>query len=106
MNKNAAKILPQYIQKAATNFSRPDREHNVNIGETFYFGSIMALSSQAAVVSFRKEPSGKYALMYFKFINSNGGYFQYHLISYDELVVMNKIPDLLDQVERYNFEQN
>ena len=104
MRKEAAKILSTYIEKAATNFSNKNREKNV--GETFTFAGVMAMSAQSAVVSFLKTPSGKYALAYFKFINSGGGYFQYHMISYDELVTWAKIPSLLDQIERYNYEQN
>lgn len=105
MQASRAKLLEQEAKNVARLFSDPDRPKNNN--ERFRVERIRPLSDTAAAVIMQKAPSRKLAVVYFYWVElGRGGEWRYFFIGYGHLVGLEKVRELLDQVEQYNFTKN
>ena len=104
MKKDAAIKLRKISKVIAENFSKTDREFNVN-NETFEVVKIKPLSESTAVVLMEKS-SKKYALAFCYLINYNGGTWKYFIPTYDHCFGMESLREFLSLVEDKNFLKN
>lgn len=100
-----AKLLEQAANQMAELFSKPDRPKNN--GEIFRVERIRPLSDASAAVIVQKAPSKKLAVVYFYWLElGKGGEWRYFFVGYGHLVGLEKVKEILDQVEQYNFPKN
>ena len=104
MKKVVALALKKSAEKVAFNFSRPDREKNVN-NEVFTVKSIHPLSESTAYVQFQKN-TGKIGVAFFYYVNTRGGRWYYFFPTYDHCVGAEKLRDVLHDIEQENFPHN
>jgi len=104
MNKDIALKLSAKAKEIAENFSKPDREFNIN-KETFQVEKIIPLSEKTAVVKFLKS-SGKKALAFLYWINMNDGSWQYFIPTESHVFGMLKLSKYLQEIEEYNYPKN
>lgn len=105
MNKETAKKLKEEIEVFARNFSNPLREKNGN-GEVFSFESLSVLSETTAAVCYRKSPSDKLALVFFYYVNYNGGVWRYFVPTDAHILGMAAFARHKETVETVNFPKN
>lgn len=67
MNKQIAIELKNAVDIVCQRFSKHDRPMNHN-NETFHLEEIIPASDHAAVVKFKKEPTGKIGIAFFYYI--------------------------------------
>jgi len=104
MNKDVALKLSAKAREIAENFSKPDREFNLN-KETFQVEKIIPLSERTAVVKFFKS-SGKKAIAFLYYINMKNGSWQYFIPTESHVFGMMKLPQYLQEIEEYNYPKN
>ena len=104
MQKKIALELRDKAFQIADNFSRADREFNVN-NEEFKVDKIEPLSETTAIVTFKKS-SGKVGLAFCYYIRMNGGLWNYFFPTYDHCVGMERVKEMLFDIEKLNFFQN
>ena len=104
MNKEVAKKLDKKAYEIAENFSKVNREFNVN-NEKFEVKKIKPLSESTGIVLFKKS-SGKYAVAFCYYINMSGGIWQYFFPTYDHIFGMESVRDFLSLVEDKNYIKN
>ena len=73
--------------------------------ESFTVRKIIPLSDLTATVQFKKS-SGKIGLAFFYWIKSSGGYWQYFFPTDSHIIGMNRMKDMLHNVEQHNFDKN
>ena len=84
-------------------FSRKDRGGNT-LGETFEVEMITVLSETTAAVTFIKQPTGKKAVAFFFWIASRmKARWEYFFATYNHLVGLERVANLLHEVEQHNF---
>lgn len=104
MKKEMVIKLHAKAEEIATNYSNPNRENNTN-KEVFVVVGINPLSETTAAITFMKN-TNKMALAFAHFINSKGGYWDYFFPQESHIYGMQKLPELLHKVDKYNFKQN
>ena len=104
INKEVALKLSAKAREIAENFSKLDREFNLN-KETFQVEKIIPLSEKTAVAKFMKS-SGKKAIAFLYYINMNGGSWQYFIPTESHVFGMMKLPNYLQEIEEYNYPKN
>jgi predicted mannosyl-3-phosphoglycerate phosphatase (HAD superfamily) len=104
MKKEVVLKLNKKAYEIAKNFSKVNREFNVN-NETFEVSKIEPLSESTGVVLLKKS-SGKYAVAFCYYINMSGGVWQYFIPTYDHIFGMESVRELLALVEKTNFKKN
>ena len=104
MNKEIALKLSAKAREIAENFSKPDREFNLN-KETFQVEKIIPLSEKTAVVKFFKS-SGKKAIAFLYYINMKDGSWQYVFPTWDMIAGMDNLSKYLLEIEQENYPLN
>tara|TARA_R100000664_G_scaffold2996_1_gene7059 strand:- start:34242 stop:34562 length:321 start_codon:yes stop_codon:yes gene_type:complete len=104
VKKELAVKLYDKANEVAFHFSNPDREFNTT-KESFTVRKIIPLSDLTATVQFEKS-SGKIGLAFFYWIKSSGGYWQYFFPTDSHIIGMNRMKDMLHNVEQHNFDKN
>ena len=104
MQKKVAIKLKHKAYEIAKNYSRTDREFNVN-NEEFKVDKIEPLSETTAIVTFKKS-SGKFALAFCFHVNMYGGTWKYVMPTYDHCIGMERVKEMLFEIEKVNFFQN
>ena len=104
MKKEMAVKLYDKATEVAYHFSNPKREFN-KTNETFSVGKIKPLSDLTAAVLFNKS-SGKIGIAFFYWVKSSGGHWKYFFPTDSHIIGMNKMKDLLHDVEQLNFDKN
>lgn len=105
MNKIIAKELDNSAKKAAENFSRNDREGNIN-NESFELKEAIPTSDHTATVIFKKN-TGKLAAFFFYYIvrGSSKGW-KYFVPTDSHITGMRAFEYYKLQCERTNFKHN
>jgi len=103
LKKSTATQLREKAESVAWAFSQNDRAGNT-LNETFDVESIMVLGETTAAVVFKKAPTDKKAVAWFYWLNGgkNKGW-NYFFVTYAHLVGLEKVGDLLHEVEQHNF---
>jgi len=104
MKKDVARKLDKKAYEIAENFSKTDREFNVN-NEIFEVKKIKPLSESTGIVLFKKS-SGKYAVAFCYYISMSGGIWRYFFPTYDHIFGMESVRDFLSLVEDKNYIKN
>ena len=104
MTKLVAQQLHQAAEAAAVVFSNPSRP--LNVGETFRVAKEQPLSENTAAVLFRKDPSQKFALDFFYYVNTGGGQWRYFFVTYQHVAGMKQVEVLLAKTEASNYDKN
>ena len=104
MEHNRAKLLYTAAGVTANNFSNPDRALNGN-KEIFEVGTIHPLSELTAIVVFDKS-SGKKAMAFYYWINSQGGHWRYFFPTDSHVLGMAKVAKYLEKIEQFNYGKN
>lgn len=103
MQKTMARRLKAEATNVAIMFSNKERKGNT-ARETFTVENITILSECTAAVTFHKSPTNKKAVAWFYFINSKAKpRWEYFFVTYSHLVGLNKVSDILFDVEQHNF---
>lgn len=106
MQKQIARELQEMVNTVCERFSRKDREMNFN-AETFEAEEIIPVSDHAAVVKFRKQPTGKIGLAFFYYINSGMSKgWKYFFPTDSHLAGMRALELLKFEIERENYKYN
>jgi len=104
MNKQIAIKLYEKVEQIAARFSNPERMNNNN-KEVFNLDCIRPLSEFTAMARFNKS-SGKRAIAFLYFINQGSGYWAYFFPKESHVYGMQKLPKLLEEIERFNLPKN
>ena len=105
MNKEVAKKLKEKAEQVAAMFSNKTRPLNHN-NETFVIEAINPMSEYTAAVNYRKDPTDKYTLVFFYYVNVSGGVWYYFFPSDSHIIGFETFGVLKQKVENLNFEKN
>lgn len=104
MQKRTAEALREKALEVARQFSIKDRGANFD-GETFEVERTVVLSECTAAVIFLKQPTKKRAVAWFYWINSRAApRWEFFFVTYAHLVGLNRVGDLLHEIEQRNYE--
>jgi len=105
MEKKVSIELNTKAQQVAEMFSKV-RGGNV-ANETFTVDRVEVLSEKTACVVFHKEPTKKQAVAWFYYIRSRANpRWEYFFVTYDHLMGLRRVYDVLSEVETHNFKAN
>lgn len=87
-------------------FSNKARKGNTQ-NETFHVSRLIVLSETTAAVVYSKEPTKKKAVAWFYYLNSHAKpRWEYFFVTYQHLVGLDRVGDLLFEVEQHNFSES
>lgn len=105
MKRELAVSLRAAAEKAAEQFSRPDRKFN-STGETFKYWGTEVLSEHTAAVILLKN-TGKYVVLFFYYVRGFWNNPWVYFVPTDSHILgMEQIGAVKQRVERLNFHQN
>ena len=104
MQKQIAEKLAEAIKRAEVFFSSPERAKNPN-HETFKAKDLKPLSDFTAAIVFEKN-TGKQAVAFFYYVDSNGGYWQYFFPKDSHILGMDMFGRIKQEIEEFNYPKN
>jgi hypothetical protein len=106
MNKQIAIELRDAVKVVSERFSHKEREMNFN-GETFSVDEVLPVSDHAAIVKFRKNPSGKLGIAFFYYLpNGLSKGWKYFFPTDSHLAGIRALELVKFEVERENYKYN
>lgn len=104
MRTDVAQKFFDAAYEVARIFSDPNRQFN-RTKEIFRVNDIRPFSETTGCVIYDKS-SGKKAVCFFYYLNSEGGHWRYFLPTDSHVLGMLELQAVLKEVEEYNFGQN